>query len=470
MRGRSKRTVVFRGGENGVDTFCIPAVGVTPKDTVVVVAEARTDSPLDTDPHHPVSKRSTDGGRTWAPMVDVASPDRPAKGCFPSDPVLTTTTTGQAAGTLVVVLHPCRDGGGLYSTRSSDDGRSWSEPKPLDLAGTASVSPQEIDRLRSGPGHGIQLTTGPAKGRLVMVADAGLPGQPTVLTLLLSDDGGTTWKIGANTAVDAASTLDPDESAVAQLSDGTLLVSSRSTSAASSGRIQMIASVDGEEVVPPQNGQVLSNAADLKLPGVEGSLLAIPDQKKVLFSSPSDPKLRRGLRLWTSATGATWKAGPLVVPGAAAYSDLARLDAATVAVVAETGDRNPYQRIDFISVPVTTLVASGPALPPNFDVAGAVAGRLVVDGSRYPVTRFCLISDTVELGDGRSRSTSPGGLSAVKVDVRLDRANGKEPLHLTGTIALDLTAGITYRGPLTDASGTVHDVDLVIVNMEPCSG
>ena len=59
-----ERTVVFEGGEGGIDTFRIPAVGVTPKVTVVVVAEARSRSPLDTDPHHLVSKRSTDGGRT----------------------------------------------------------------------------------------------------------------------------------------------------------------------------------------------------------------------------------------------------------------------------------------------------------------------------------------------------------------------------------------------------------------------
>ena len=463
-----ERTVVFEGGEGGIDTFRIPAVGVTPKGTVVVVAEARSRSPLDTDPHHLVSKRSTDGGRTWESITDVARANHPIEGCFPSNPVVTVPTAGDAAGDLIVVFNPCRDGGGLSQVRSTDDGESWSDPEPLGLAATEAVPATEVDVLRSGPGHGIQLTGGPADGRVVMVADAGSPGQTTTLALLLSDDGGATWRIGASTTVAADAALDPDESAVAQLPDGTLLVSSRSASAASSGRIQMLASSDGEQVIPGPGGAVLSNAPDLEVPGVEGSVLLIPEQERVVFSSPSDPEFRRGLRLWTTANGLSWQAGPVLVPGPAAYSDLARLDDATLAVVVETGDRNPYQRIDFAPVRIDTLDDEGPALPPEFDVADAVAGRLVVDGTRYPVTRFCLISDTVELDGGEIQVDTTGGLGAVRVDLRLDGTDDAGSTTLAGTIALDLSSGITYRGPLTDSSGNDHDIDLVIVNMEPC--
>ena len=466
--GAPKRSVVFKGGEGDIDSFRIPAVGVTPKGTVVVVAEARTQSPLDTDPHYLVSKRSTDGGRTWGSITTVARENKPEKGCFPSNPVLLAPASGEAAGDVIVVFNACRTGGGLSQVRSTDDGASWSNPLPLDVAATAAVPAASLGHLRSGPGHGIQLTAGPAKGRLVMVADSSIIGAPTVLTVLLSGDGGTTWKIGASTKVGTGGALVPDESAVAQLPDGTLLVSSRGASAASSGRIQMKVSADGERVIPGPDGQDLTNVADLKLPGVEGSLLAISDKKVVVFSSPSDPKFRRGLRLWTSTQGATWKPGPLPIPGPAAYSDLARLDDSTIAVVVETGGRNPYQQIDFVPVPITSLDTEGPALPPDFDVAGAVAGRLVVGKARYPVTRFCLISKTVELDGGQIEVDISGGLTAVKVQVRLDGAHGAKPMTLSGTIALDLTAGITYRGPLTDSSGVTHDVDLVIVNAEPC--
>lgn len=466
--GPPERTVVFEGGEDGIDTFRIPAIGVTPTGTVVVVAEARSESPLDTDPHHLVSKRSPDGGRTWESITDVAIANEPSEGCFPSNPVLTAPTTGDAAGDLIVVFNPCRDGGGLSQVRSTDEGSSWSDPEPLGLAATESVPAAEVDTLRSGPGHGIQLTGGPADGRLVMAADTGLPGQMTTLALLLSDDGGATWKIGATTTVGTDAPLDPDESAVTQLPNGTILVSSRSASAASSGRIQMLASPDGEQVIPGPGGEDLSNAPDLEVPGVEGTVLLIPEQERVVFSSPSDPTFRRGLQLWTSTQGVAWQAGPVLVPGPAAYSDLARLDEENLAVVVETGDRNPYQRIDFVPVPLATLDDEGPALSPDFDVAGAVAGRLVVNDTRYSVTRFCLISDTVEFDGGQVDVDITGGVGAVKVEARLDGTDEAEPMTLTGTIALDLGSGITYRGPLTDSSGNDHDVDLVIVNMEPC--
>ncbi len=41
-------------------------------------------------------------------------------------------------------------------------------------------------------------------------------------------------------------------------------------------------------------------------------------------------------------------------------------------------------------------------------------------------------------------------------------------MTLTGTLALDLASGITYRGPLTDGTGNDREVDLVIIIMEPC--
>ena len=39
---------------------------------------------------------------------------------------------------------------------------------------------------------------------------------------------------------------------------------------------------------------------------------------------------------------------------------------------------------------------------------------------------------------------------------------------LEGTVALDLTSGISYRGTQTDDEGVAHELDLVMVNFEPC--
>ena len=465
--GPPERSVVFESGLDGIDTYRIPSAAVTTEGTVVIVAEARSRSPLDTDPHHLVAKRSTDGGRTWGDLIEVAPQDTPEAGCYPSDPVLIAPTAGKAAGDLVVVFHPCRDRGGLYLSRSTDDGRTWSKMEPLELAEVDALPASEVDRLRSGPGHGIELSGGPAEGRLVMAADTGLASSPATVALLLSDDGGQSWRIGAHAST-TEPTLDPDETAVVELADGTLLVSSRNAGAAKDERVQMRVSADGEEVLPGPGGAALTATEGLGVPGVQGSLLSLADRGKVVMSSPSDPTTRRGLRLWTGTDGTAWKPGPVPVPGPAAYSDLVRLDDDTIGVVAEVGPRHPYERIDFIPVPISSLDTFEELPADDVDPADAAAGRLMVDGRRYPVTRFCLIGDTIGLDGGRIALDTSKGLGSIGVRVDLDASEGRGAQVLSGVVPLDLTSGVTFQGTLADADGAPHDVDLVMVNVEPC--
>ena len=91
-----------------------------------------------------------------------------------------------------------KGGGGFYLLKSTDQGRSWSDP--------LYVSPRpNAEGWVGWPNncvHGIQLVFGPRKGRLVIPAflyKEGEPGQvPGVRGgLLYSDDGGQNWKAGA---------------------------------------------------------------------------------------------------------------------------------------------------------------------------------------------------------------------------------------------------------------------------------
>ena len=91
-----------------------------------------------------------------------------------------------------------KGGGGFYLLKSTDQGRSWSDP--------LYVSPRpNAEGWVGWPNncaHGIQLVFGPRKGRLVIPAflyKEGEPGQvPGVRGgLLYSDDHGQNWKAGA---------------------------------------------------------------------------------------------------------------------------------------------------------------------------------------------------------------------------------------------------------------------------------
>jgi hypothetical protein len=221
----------------------------------------------------------------------------------------------------------------------------------------------------------------------------------------------------------------------------------------------------------PPDGTTVGLAEELTGPVVEGAVLAEPTTGIAVYSSPSDPDYRRGLRLWTSEDGDEWVAGPLISSQPAAYSDLVPLPpggSASIGLIFETGDRGLYERIEFVRVPVSTLGEHIGELSQDFDPSTAVSGRLVVDGNSYDVLDFCLGEPRAEVTGGWIE-VDLGDSSSVEARVRLDDGGDGRPLELSGSGPLDLRAGITFRSELTDQDGVPHEVDLVIVNFEPCT-
>jgi len=252
-------------------------------------------------------------------------------------------------------------------SNSDDVGASWS--KPVDISGT--IRPAGTTGAGTGHAGGIQLSSGPSKGRLIIPCYASHG--PYVV---YSDDHGQTWQVGGQLK---NSTTGAGEWAVAETGsyeqDGTpVLLASRRN-------------------VPPHNLpsgitgkgyrlQALSHDGGLSwgdmweskqlvepIRGCEGGLLWHPGTQKLYFSHP-DPKLdlfRTQLRIWSSGNmGATWEHHAIVWPGAAGYSSLVIMgdvsDANGSATNAELGvyyDRNNHTMAIFEaqSVSFTTIAA-----------------------------------------------------------------------------------------------------------------
>lgn len=354
-------TTLWTAGTGGYAAYRIPAI-VQTGGTLVAFAEGRKNSAADSGDIEVVERRSTDGGCTWTPTQVVADDwydtvDNPV-------PLVTAT------GTLVLITDrqsgsvtqaqieagqvSATDGRRIFVQTSADAGATWTPRREI----TASVKDPSWLWMATGPGHGVTIAYGRAVGRLVVAADystatAGSRG----LALLLSDDGGQTWRIGTtDTHEDPADPIRPDETTVAELPDARLYISSRNQG--------------GSLLTPPMtrgytysltSGSSLSApvrpAPGIVTPEVEGSLLQDPGYPAgvtcapLLYSGPEDPTTRQHLTIRRSGDGGqTWYdiaeiTGPTTPAG---YSDMVKIDRTHLGVLYETWDApGAPARIDF---------------------------------------------------------------------------------------------------------------------------
>ena len=165
--------IVFQKGENGFDTYRIPALVQAADGTIIAFAEARKNSRSDTGNIDLVAKRSTDGGKTWGEIITIW--DDNDNVCGNPAPILVKET-----GRIVLVttwnlgtdhekdIHArtSTDTRRVFSMYSDDNGLTWSTPVEI----TSSTKLPEWTWYATGPCHGIQTKT----GRLVVPCNHGV--------------------------------------------------------------------------------------------------------------------------------------------------------------------------------------------------------------------------------------------------------------------------------------------------------
>lgn len=336
-------TVVFAEDSDACHFYRIPAMCLDRDGNIIAVADRRYESLADLGYRRTSidigCRRSTDGGRTWSEQTFIARGDTSRiLGYGFGDASLTLTRSGKLVCMMAPGNGPKGFRRGLTHTAvstSEDGGVTWSAPRLVPFPDTL---------------HSAFVTSGKgvvdADGDILLsacVLERDYPDPmpvpwPIEAHLFYSKDEGQTWSLQPEKLFDLA-----DESKLALLPDGRLLVSCRRPSFGPRG---INTAVKGPDGIWHWEGQRLSEG--LEANPCNGDIL--PWEKGlVLHSYIKDRKARTGLTLAVSADGGiSWKDILTLQPGAAAYSTMVAFKNGDVGILYEDGTASPDNGYDII--------------------------------------------------------------------------------------------------------------------------
>lgn len=337
---------IFMLSTDGYKSFRIPAIAISKKRTLLAFAEGRKNSGADEGDIDLVLRRSVDNGKTWSSLIIVW--DDFDNTCGNPSPVVDPETgrihllmTWNLGDDTIGKINAgiSKDTRRVFYSYSDDDGLSWVQPREI----TSSTKKPQWGWYATGPCHGIILTKEPYKGRIVIPCDCieiGM-GRKQYSHIIYSDNNGKDWKIGGIS-------VGGNESTVAELSDGRLILNMRNSS---NYRIIAYSSDGGENWT---NSTQIYTLID---PVCQGSMLnSIVENKHALLFSNAASSTRINMSIKKSMDdGKTWSVGYIIHSGPSAYSDIVVLSNNEIGILYENGISKPYEKISFEKIEINKI-------------------------------------------------------------------------------------------------------------------
>ncbi len=315
-----QKTVLFSGGDDGIDTYRIPALITAANGDLVACVDGRHYSGADLKDSMDIDivfKRSTDHGVSWSSMNKVCDF---GYGYPASDAsLILDRTTGE-----IFCFYNYMDQNNapgeyrFYLQRSTDCGATWGSS--LDFTDQISEPSWTNDFKFMTSGRGIQLQNGRLLHNLVKSGEVYLFG---------SDDHGASWQ-----RIDVP-VRPANESKVVELTDGSLMVNSRVSYEADARWVH----------VSDDEGQSWTSLPDPNLadPGCNASIIRYTSKKdgyakdRLLFCNASNADVRTDLAVRISYDeGKSWSAGKIIDTGDLnGYSSLTICEDGSIAVLYE---------------------------------------------------------------------------------------------------------------------------------------
>lgn len=338
---------VFPLHTDGYLCFRIPALLALPDGALIAFAEGRKYNCYDFGDVDIVCKKSRDGGKTWGPLRLLVDNDSLQAGnCapvldrldprFPNGRIFLFYNTGTASEQEVGQGRGLRE---VWYITSTDGGKTWSAPVNITAQTHRPGSPPyrhsaDWRGYANTPGHAIQLEEGPHRGRIYVAANhTEGPPKPAWGNCFshgfYSDDHGDSFQLSESVPVPGS-----NEATAAELPNGGLLLNCRNQAGQPRRRIQAFSSDGGT------SWDSCGYHPALIEPVCQGTLLRFAAGKRhwLLFANPGSEKVRENLTLRRSTdSGRTWSEARIIVPGPAAYCDLAQLGRRHIGVLYEKG-------------------------------------------------------------------------------------------------------------------------------------
>jgi sialidase-1 len=334
-----EQTDLFIGHQGGFHTSRIPVLITTQKGTILAFVEGRKDSGSDHGDHDILLRRSSDGGKTWAPAQVIVKDGTNAL----NNPTVvvdrdtgttwlllirTSTQKYKTEKDLEKAKGPVSD---MWVMHSDDEGATWIGPTDI----TKSVNRAGWNRIIPGPGVGIQMRG----GRLIIPCNHVI-GTEATNHVIYSDDHGKTWHLGGSTDTKT------DENQIVELADGSLMLNIRNYR--EKGHRGISISRDG--------GLTWSNVVSdptLIEPVCMASIIRYTEsppftKTRLLFSNPATQTERIKMTLRVSYDeGKTWPVAKLLNAGPSGYSCLTVLPDMKIGCLYERGDHSSVEKVTF---------------------------------------------------------------------------------------------------------------------------
>lgn len=332
---------IFKSGDDGYQTFRIPAIVTTKSGRILAFAEGRVNGSSDTGNIDLVMKSSDDGGKIWSALKVIWNDDENV--CGNPAPVVD-TETGDIHLLMTwnlgedherdIIEGKSKNTRRVFVCTSSGEGENWSVPKEI----TATTKLENWTWYATGPCHGIQLKNSEFKGRLVIPCDHIEAGSKKYYShIIYSDDHGKSWKLGGRTPQDQV-----NECTVAELQNGQLLLNMRNYDRTQKSRKVSYSSDGGISWTNIQPDLALIE------PICQASLIFIEKNQTLYFLNPASSESRANMTLKSSRDfGKTWQTEKVLNSDPSAYSDLTLINKKTLGCLYEGGRLTPYEGIIF---------------------------------------------------------------------------------------------------------------------------